>query len=122
MNPALKTLYVTGYVFYVIFLVIFTVLVGVVVAFLLLLHSSVHTVLFSPNWSMRPKHAPAVETYLGRPIEHVRRDSLDWLLHHGALLLPDEETRGAVRRLSAFAPKWSGFRKDSDLEQGLGES
>lgn len=65
--------------------------------------------------------AAAKYAYLGRPVEHVRRDSLEWLLHRGALLLPDEETRMAVRRLSGFVPVWAGFRKDSDLEKGVGE-
>jgi len=59
--------------------------------------------------------------HLGRPVEHVRRDSLDWLFHRGALLLPNKQTRMSLQRLAAYEPVWRGFKKDGDLEKGFGE-
>jgi len=70
------------------------------------------------------ERAAARYAHLGRPILHARKDSLDWVLHRGAVVLPNGHTRVAVRELATFPPVWGGFKKDSDLEdpeQGLGE-
>ena len=65
--------------------------------------------------------AEAKYAFLGREMVHVRGDSLDWLLRRGALLLPTTETRHTVQRLAWFVPVWVGFKKDADLEKGVGE-
>lgn len=65
--------------------------------------------------------AAARYAHLGRPIEHAREDSLEWVLHRGAVVLPNNATRAALGRLAVFAPVWGAFKKDSDLEQGIGD-
>lgn len=55
----------------------------------------------------------------GFPIEHIRKDSLDWLLRRGALLVPDRETRPMLRAMAGFTPAWGSITAESDLEKGL---
>ncbi len=69
----------------------------------------------------RAPESTAAAWYACLGLEHTQEDSLDWLLYRDALLLPTRNTRGTVQSLAAFAPVWRGFRKDSDLEQGLGD-
>jgi hypothetical protein len=57
--------------------------------------------------------------HLGLPVEHVRENSLNWILKSRALLVPDGKTRPRMRRLAQFTPVWGGVQRDRDLEKEL---
>ena len=59
--------------------------------------------------------------HLNLPIEHVQEDSLDWILHRGALLVPNRKTWVKMVSLAEFTPVWGKIRKGRDLEKGFGD-
>ena len=59
---------------------------------------------------------------MGMPVVPVGNDSMEWILQKGAFLVPNETVQprlSSLHQLIRFN-MWGGFKKDADLENGLG--
>lgn len=57
---------------------------------------------------------------MGMPIVLVGKDSMEWILRRGAFLVPTPAIQADLRSLKKFK-LWGEFKKDEDLENGLGD-
>lgn len=71
---------------------------------------------------LQEKKAGEIYGHLNRRIVRIRKDSLHWILHRGALLVPDSETRKLASRISWYRPVWGSAELISKLvENGHGD-